>query len=134
MGCYNTGLGSFQKWAIGNVVRNILLENEEIKKQVKDNIFPVVAPEVTKGDFILYRRTQYSKSSVKMGVYEDRCELTLLVVSDNYDNSFALASKIDNVLNGRHNIDEKRVDIMLSDSSEGWEDNKYIQTLIYTIK
>lgn len=134
MGCYNTGLGSFQKWAIGNVVRDILLDNEEVKTQTNGNIFPIVASEDTKGDFIVYRRTQYAKHIVKMGVYEDQCEVALVVVCDDYNDSYELAAKIDNALTGYHTIDGKRVSIMLSDSSEGYDDNKYIQTLIFTIK
>lgn len=134
MGCYNTGLGSFQKWAIGNVIRDILMDNEDIKSQIGNKIFPVVASEDTKGDFIVYRRTQYSKSSVKFGVYEDKCEVAIIAISENYNNSVQLAYLIDNALTGRHTIDDIRVEIMLSDSSEGYEDDKYTQILTFTIK
>lgn len=135
MGCWNTGLNSFQKWNIGNIVRTILLANEDIKSQVSSNIYPIVAPENTDGDFIVYRRAQYSKSAVKQGIYEDRCELILICLSDNYDNSIELASKVDNALTGKHTLENGyKLDIALSDSTEMYEDNKYIQTLIFTIK
>lgn len=135
MGCWNTGLNSFQKWNIGNIVRKILINDEDIKGQVSNNIFPIVAPENTIGDFIVYRRAQYSKSSVKMGVYEDKCELIIVALSDNYDDSIILASKIDNTLTGKHTLENGyKLDIALSDSTEMYEDNKYIQTLIFTIK
>ena len=135
MGCWNTGLNSYQKWNIGNIVRNILLTDDAVKEQVKDNIFPIVAPDDTIGDFIVYKRMTYSKSSVKMGVYEDKCELAIIALSNNYDNSIALASKIDNSLTGRHLLENGyKLEIALSDSTEMYEDNKYIQTLIFTIK
>ena len=34
MGCYNNSLGSYQKWFIGNDIRAILLDDEEIVNQV----------------------------------------------------------------------------------------------------
>jgi hypothetical protein len=135
MGCWNTGLNSFQKWNIGNVVRSILLTDDAVKAQVKQSIFPIVAAENTDGDFIVYKRMNYSKTSVKMGIYEDKCELALIAICDNYDKSIELASKIDNALTGRHILDNGyKLEIALSDSAEMYEDNKYIQTLIFTIK
>lgn len=134
MGCYNNGLGSNQKWFIGNIVRDILLSNQDVVDMIGDNVYPIVAPENCEGDFLIYRRMQYTKSSVKMGVYEDNCEVGIVAVSDNYDNSALLASKIDNALTGKHIIDGIRIDINLSDSTENFEDNKYIQTLIFKIK
>lgn len=135
MGCWNTGLGSFQKWNIGNTLRDIMLADEAIIDQVEENIYPIVAPENTDGDFIVYRRMQYSKLSVKMGVYEDVCEVAIIAISDDYDKSVELASKIDNALTGKHKLENGyRLDIALNNSSEMFEDNKYIQTLIFTIK
>ena len=134
MGCYNTGLGSFQKWAIGNVIRDILLDDEEVRTQTNGNIFPIVASEDTKGDFIIYRRTQYSKEAVKVGVYQDTCEIELIAICDDYNDSFELAAKIDRALTGYHTIDNRKVSMMLSNSTEGWEDNKYFQTITFTIK
>ena len=93
MGCYNIGLGSYQKWFIGNDIRDILISNEDITAQVGDNIYPCIAPLNTEGDYIIYMRNKYAKSTVKQGVYMDECEVAVVVVSDNYDNAIALASK-----------------------------------------
>lgn len=135
MGCYNTGLNSYQKWFIGNDIRAILLNNEEIVKQVGSNIFPLIAPETTDGDFIVYIRNKYNKSTVKMGVYQDECEVAVVGISDNYDSAIALASKIDNALSGQHTLEGGvRLQITLSDSTETFEDEKYIETLVFTIK
>ena len=135
MGYWNTGLGSLQKWKIGNEIRTILLSNQDIINQVGNNVYPIIAPEGTDADFILYKRIQYSKLTVKQGVYEDRCELAVIAVCDNYDNSIDLASKIDNALTGKHLLENGyRLEIVLSDSTETYEDNKFIQTLTFTIK
>jgi hypothetical protein len=135
MGYYNTGLNSYQKWFIGNDIRAILLNDEEIVKQVGSNIFPLIAPETTEGDFIIYIRNKYNKSAVKMGVYQDECEVAVVGISDNYDSAIALASKIDNALSGQHTLEGGvRLQITLSDSTETFEDDKYIETLVFTIK
>jgi len=131
----NNSFNSYQKWFIGNDIRDILLSDSGVSEQVGTNIYPLVAHENTKGDFIVYLRQKYAKESVKAGVYEDVCEVAVIGISDNYDNAMALASKIDNALTGTHTNDEgKVIDIILIDSTEVFEDNKYIETLVFRIK
>ena len=131
----NNSFNSYQKWFIGNDIRDILLSDSGVSEQVGTNIYPLVAHENTKGDFIVYLRQKYEKESVKAGVYEDVCEVAVIGISDNYDNAMALASKIDNALTGTHTNDEgKVIDIILIDSTEVFEDNKYIETLVFRIK
>lgn len=131
----NTALNSYQKWAIGNDIRALLLKNEDIISQVGTNIFPLIAPESTDGDFILYMRNKYAKSMVKMGVYSDECEVAVVGISDSYDDAVALAAKIDLALTGNHTLDNGvRLQITLADSTETFDDDKYIQTLVFNIK
>lgn len=133
--CINTGCNSYQKWAIGNDIREVLLANTAITEAVGTNIYPLIAPENTEGDFILYQRDKYRKSYTKMGVYEDSCNIIITVVSDSYDNALYLASEIDNSLTGRHTKDTgERISMNLIDSSESFEDNKYLETLLFEIK
>lgn len=132
--CYNTGLNSYQKWFVGNDARAIMLADADIVAQVGQNIYPLVAAENTTGDFIVYSREKYGKKDVKMGVYEDDCQLAVIAISDNYDNAIALASKIDNALTGQHEIGEYKLTFRLEDSTEAYEDNKYIETLLFAIK
>lgn len=131
----NSALNSYRKWYIGNDIRDILLADEAVYNQVGNHIYPIVAAENTVGDFIVYSRQEYSKSSVKQGVYQDDCKVAVAVISDNYDNAIALADKIDTALTGTHTINEGvDIDITLFDSSETFEDNKYIETLLFSIK
>ena len=131
----NTALNSYQKWRVGNDIRSILLKNEDIVNQVGTNIYPIIASENTVGDFIVYVRNKYSKSAVKMGVYSDECEVAVLGISDNYDSAIALASKIDNALVGLHTLENGvKIQITLVDSTETYDDDKYIETLVFNIK
>lgn len=132
----NTGLNSYQKWHIGNNIRDILLADSGVSSQVSsEHIYPIVAPENTKGDFIVYIRQKYAKKMVNQGVYEDECEVAVIGISENYDNAIDLAEKIDNALTGTHtNDDGMKINITLLDSTEVFEDNKYIETLVFGIK
>lgn len=133
--CYNTILNSYQKWFIGNNVRKMMIDDEDIFKKVGNNIYPIVAPEGIKGDFITYAREKYSKSAVKMGIYEDECRVSVVAISDKYDSSVELAYLIDNCLTGQHKLDDGTViRISLYDSSESYEDSKYFQVLVFEIK
>ena len=131
----NTSLNSYRKWWVGNNIRDILLADSGVTAQVGTNIYPIVAAENTDGDFIVYSRQEYSKSSVKQGVYEDNCVVAVVAISDSYDRAVGLAEKIDLALTGTHNINEDvSIDIILQDSTETYEDNKYIETLLFRIK
>ena len=132
--CYNTVLQSHQKWFVGNDARAIMLADETLVAQVGHNIYPLVAAEKTVGDFIVYQRQAYGKKDVKMGVYEDDCTLAVVAVSDSYDKAISLASKIDNALTGEHQFEGYKLTFRLEDSTEVFEDNKYIETLLFNIK
>lgn len=132
--CYNTALQSHQKWFVGNDARAIMLADETLVAQVGQNIYPLVAAEGTTGDFLVYYRQHYSKQDSKMGVHEDDCTLAVVAVSDSYDNAIALASKIDNALTGKHQFSGYTLTFRLEDSTEVFEDNKYIETLLFNIK
>ena len=131
----NTALNSYRKWYIGNDIRDILLADDAISGQVGNHIYPIVAAENTIGDFIVYSRQEYSKDLVKAGVYQDVCRVAVVAISDNYDNAIALADKIDLALTGSHINDQGvNIDITLEDSTETFDDNKYIETLLFRIK
>ena len=132
----NAGLKSYQKWQVGNDIRELLLADDSIVEAVGQNIFPVIAPVDTVGDFILYKREKYSKQWTKMGVVEDDCQISVTVISDNYDNATSIAMMIDNALTGLQYIKDNtvRINIDLVDSTEDFEDNKYFEVLLFRIK
>ena len=129
--CNSTGC---KKWDIGNFIRALLMDNDDIVAMIGEHCYPVIAPENTLGDFIIYFRQSYHKLVSQMGVYQDIAEVAVVAISDNYDRSIALAEMIDDTLTGSYNSEECSFDILLKDSTETFDDNKYIQTLIFTIK
>lgn len=128
--------GVCPKWFVGNDIREILLQNSALTEYVGNDIYPVIAPEGTDGAFILYQRDKYRKSWTKMGLYEEECHLILTVVAENYDEALAIAYLVDETLSGRHSNPETgcNLTIELTDSTEGFDDNKYYESLTYSIK
>ena len=123
------------KFRIGTVIRKILIDNEDVKQLVGDKIFPLVAPQSTEGDLIVYYRDEYSKDYTKMGVYNDNCKVYVTIVSDSYDRSQEIAEAVINALEGTffQNTDNQ-IQVRLSDSTEDYADNKYIQVLLFEIQ
>jgi hypothetical protein len=120
------------KFKITTKVRAALLAKSEISDIVGERIFPVVAPKNTKGDFIIYQRDEYSKDYTKQGIYEQSCRVYVNAISEDYDRSQELAYQINEALEGIHH--DLGMDVYLVDSTEDFEDNKYIQVLLFNIK
>lgn len=123
------------KFRIGTSIRKLLIENEAVKEFVGEKIFPLVAPQETKGDLIVYYRDEYSKDYTKMGVYNDNCKVYVVIVSEDYDRSQEIAEAVNEALECTffQNTDNQ-IQIRLSDSTEDYADNKYIQVLLFEIK
>lgn len=120
------------KFKVTTKVRQALLDNAEISAMVGSKIFPVVAPKDTNGDFIIYQRDEYSKDYTKMGIDQQTCKVYVNAISDDYDRSQELAYQINECLEGKHA--DLNMAVYLVDSTEDFEDNKYIQVLLFEIK
>lgn len=56
------------KFKVTTEVRTILQDSLGIKTMVGDKIFPLVAPNGTEGDFIIYQRDGFKQEYTKMAV------------------------------------------------------------------
>lgn len=113
-------------------IRSILLQNEEIKSIVGEKVFPIMAPEDTDGDFIVYQRDELKQEYTKMGVASQVSVLYLTAVSESYVRSNSLASLIYDTLSG--DFRDPDMHIQLEDSTEDFIDKKFIQVLQFSIK
>lgn len=113
-------------------VRTILLGSEEIKALIDEKVFPVIAPENTDGDFIVYQRDGFKQDITKFGVSCQTPFVNVTAVSGDYDRSQNLASLIYDALSGEFYTPNIR--IQLEDSTEDFIDNKYIQVLQFSIR
>lgn len=128
-------MSATNKFRITTIIRKMLLANSNIAGRVGEKIYPLVAPKDTIGDFITYQRAEYTKNRNKMGVHGQDCFVYINAVSDGYGKSQDLACLIDECLDGEYtNPDGTPMSIWLEDSTEEFEDGKYIQILLYAIK
>ena len=127
--------GICPKWYVGDAVRDVLVNDENIQRVVGNNIFPIIAPEGTDGPFILYQRDKYKREYSKMGVYQEECHLIISVISDDYDTGIVIADMVDTALSGTVRTEEGcQFEMTLYDSTEGFDDNKYYEQLVFSIK
>lgn len=119
-------LNVYRKWDIGSWVRNKLAD-------VSANVFPVVAPENTKGDMIVYRRSSYERDFSHMGYYLDSATIEVVVISDSYDRAAEIAEKVDDALSGTFREEGGRLVSNLAGGYEDFQDGKYYNILQFKI-
>lgn len=120
------------KFKITTRIRQALLEKKEITDIVDNKVYPIIAPKDTEGDFIIYQRDKYSKEYTKMQIYNQTCHVFVTGVCEKYSTSQELAYQINEALEGIHA--DLNMDIRLLDSTEDFEDGKYIQVLLFSIE
>ena len=113
-------------------IQSLLLQNEEIKALVGNRVFPIMAPEGTDGDFIVYQRVGLKQEYTQMGVASQTAVIYVTAVSDSYVRNNSLASLIYDTLSGDYKDPDMR--IQLEDSTEDFIDKKFIQVLQFSIK
>lgn len=125
------------KFSVCTEIRKHLLDDPKIKELVGDKVYPIIAPEGTTGNFIVYVRDQYSISKTKQGVYEQTCIIFITCVAERYDISQEMADAVFQSLVGRYKKDTGKFvinNIDMLDSTEDFLDGLYIQTLEFNIK
>lgn len=120
------------KFKSTTIMRSLLIDDNRITDIVGKKIYPIMAPKDTEGDFIIYKRDEYSKEYNKMSVTSQKCRIFFNVISESYDRSQHLAFLLDNRLSGYW--ERYKLDIKLVDSTEDYEDGKYIQILLFEIE
>ena len=119
------------KFRVTTTIRNMLISSEDIKGYVGEKIFPLIAPEGTDGDFILYKRDQYRIDRTKMGICRQEAKVYINIVSSDYDRSQQIAESVFECLDGEWG--NPAVVIHMEDSTEDYTDGKYIQILLFSI-
>ena len=125
-------MNTISKFKITTPIRTILKSDERLTSLVGDKIVPVVASKDTPGDFIIYRRDEYSREYNKMGVHSEVCHVYINAISEDYDRSKEIAFLIDDILSGFHK--DPKMEIKMIDSTEDFEDGKYIQVLLFEVE
>lgn len=125
------------KFSVCTLIRERLLADEKIKELVGNKIFPIIAPEGTTNNYIVYVRDEYSIDRTKTGIAFHNCIVFISCVSSSYDESQKIADAVFQALDGKYKINTEQHNINsieLVDSTEDYDGDVYIQTLSFSIK
>ena len=122
---------------LGRVVKSILLQDEELSRQVGSKVFPLVADKGTSFPFIVYRRDGLTPSTNKDKlVYDTQVRISLIVASSDYRQGLGICSKVIDVLlasQGRTIGGLEIIDLELQDTSEEYREDTFLQLLSITV-
>lgn len=121
---------------IGKVVKEILYRDEALNTLVTGEVFPLVAEENTTFPFIVYRRNSIRKANTKDYLNDEIASVDIVIASDKYSQSVEIAERVRFVLErGEYEGENFSVDnITLSNASEQFMQNTYIQTLTFDME
>lgn len=125
------------KFSVCTLIRERLLADEKIKELVGTQIYPIIAPEGTTNNYIVYVRDEYSIDRTKTGIAFHNCIVFISCVSSSYDESQKIADAVFQCLDGKYKINTEQHNINaieMVDSTEDYNGDCFIQTLSFSIK
>ncbi len=123
-----------EKFKIGTTLRTKILNS--FKDKYKDiKVYPVIAPESANQDYVIYKKSDYSIEKTKQGIYQDKCVITFMVVTKDYDRGLDIAIALYHAIKSE-GYGEPMVTLQ-SNNDDYLDDNgvgKYIQMLNFNIE
>lgn len=118
----------------GEIIRAVLVEDPEVAARTT-KVYPVVADEA-KLPYIVYRRTQLEQGATKGRRGADTVGIEVICYTEQYTPGVELAEAVRDALDGKQAEVDGLVmrSCYLSDSEEGWQDDAYVQQLVFTVK
>lgn len=118
----------------GEIIRAMLIKDSEVMVRV-NKVFPVVED---KADlpYIVYRRTQLEQDPTKAGRGADTVGIEILCYTAGYTEGVELAEAVRSALDNRQGETDGLVmrSCYLTDSEEAWQDDAYVQQLVFNVK
>lgn len=120
---------------IGKIIKTLLLSNERLKSYIGDKVYPLIADTSTTYPFIIYRRSAIVNSSTKDDA-DESVNVEIYIVSDTYEKSISIAEEVRKSVEHRKGTFEDLYidDIIITDASESYEGDAFVQYLTITIK
>ena len=118
----------------GEIIRAMLIEDSEVAGRVT-KIFPVVEDKAEL-PYIVYRRTQLEQVPTKAGRGADTVGIEIPCYTKGYTEGVELAEAVRGALDGAQGESDGLVmrSCYLSDSEEAWQDDAYVQQLVFNAK
>lgn len=120
---------------IGKKIKSILSSNSDLLTKVNGQIYPLLANQSTKYPFIVYSRDSVTAEYCKDGNYQDTVGITIIVVSDNYEESVDIANLVRESfeLLTLEDDDIYIAESLLSGVSESTQEDAYIQRITFNL-
>ena len=116
---------------IGSKIKEILTNDSEVIKYIKNKVFPIVANNGTDIPFVIYRRFNYEPQSNK-DYKGESAEFEVRVVANKYEDSVKIADAVGDALNDYKDNDVEQ--IRLITSNEDYLDEVFVQTSNFYIE
>lgn len=118
----------------GEIIRTILAGDAEVAARSK-KVFPVVE-DSAELPYIVYRRTQLEQDPVKGKRGADTAGIEVLCYTAGYTEGVELAEAVRDALDGKTGESDGLImrSCYLSDSEEAWQDDAYVQQLVFNVK
>ena len=118
----------------GEIIRGILIEDPEVMARAK-KVFPVVE-DSAELPYIVYRRTQFEQDPTNRFRGADSVTIEVLCYAADYTEGVELAEAVRAALDYAKGESDGLVmrSCYLSDSEEAWQDDAYVQQLIFRIQ
>lgn len=118
----------------GEIIRAVLVEDPEVSART-GKVYPVVE-DSAELPYIVYRRTQLEQVQVKGQRGADTVGIEVLCYTQHYTEGVELAEAVRDALDGKQAEVDGLVmrSCYLSDSEEAWQDDAYVQQLVFTVK
>ena len=119
----------------GEIIRALLINDKEVTKRVT-KVFPVVIESEARLPYIVYRRTQLMQNPTKAGG-ADTVGVEVLCYTKSYTEGIELAEAVRKVLDHSTATTDEGLTMRscyLVDSEEAWQDDAYLQQLVFNVK
>ena len=118
----------------GEIIRDILVNNAEVAARAK-KVFPVVE-DSAELPYIVHRRTQLEQEPAKGRRGADTVGIEILCYTQHYTEGVELAEAVRDALDGAQGEKDGLVmrSCYLADSEEAWQDDAYVQQLVFNVK
>lgn len=118
----------------GEIIRAMLIEDSEVMARA-NKVFPVVE-DSAELPYIVYRRTQLEQDPTKGRRGADTVGIEILCYTKGYTEGVELAEAVRGALDGAQGESGGLVmrSCYLADSEEAWQDDAYVQQLVFNVK
>ena len=118
----------------GEIIRAVLTSDPEVTARAK-KVYPVVE-DTAELPYVVYRRTQLEQGQVKGRRGNDNVTIEVLCYTKGYTEGVELAEAVRDALDNKTAESDSLVmrSCYLTDSEEAWQDDAYLQVLVFNVK